>query len=121
MGLTAQTRAAAQSLFLIANHPFGGAEGIARGRSDIERMRADAALPATLREKLDASDETLLPELALNCILDGTGVSVVIPSMLQPMHLKNNIRAVEQCKVSKSGAATDSELASLAETAPPGH
>jgi len=102
MQLAHQTAKAAKSMFLIANHPFGGAEGITRGRTEIERMRQDPSLPKELREKLDSRDETLLPELVLNCILQGTGVSIVIPSMLQPQHLKSNIRAVEQCRFSET-------------------
>ena len=57
-------------------------------------------LPQSLREKLDARDESLLPELVFNCILQGTGVSVIIPSMLQAKHLQNNLRAVERCRFS---------------------
>ena len=100
MHLTAQTSEAAKSLFLMANHPFGGAEGISRCRSQIDRMRQEPSLPQTLRDKLDPRDETLLPELVLNCILQDTGVSVVVPSMLQPKHLNTNVRAVENCRFS---------------------
>ena len=98
MSLTAQTAHAARSLFLMANHPFGGAEGITRCGTEIARMSQDPTLPQTLREKLDLRDETLLPELVLNAILTGTGVSVVVPSMLQPRHLNTNVRAVENCR-----------------------
>jgi aryl-alcohol dehydrogenase-like predicted oxidoreductase len=100
MGLAAQTKAAATSLFLMANHVFGGADGITAGRNEIERMQQDAALPQALREKLDPRDETLLPEMMLNCILLGTGVSVAVPSMLQLKHLANNVGAVEHCRFS---------------------
>ncbi len=100
MRLAEQTPKAANSLFLMANHPFGGAEGITRCRTEIDRIRQDPAFSQTLREKLDTRDEGLLPELVLNCILQGTGVSVVVPSMLQPEHLKNNVRAVEHCRFS---------------------
>ena len=100
MGLANETARSAGRMLLIANHPFGGAEGIGRGRSEIERLSRDASLPKDLREKLDARDETVLPELVLNCILQGTGVSVAIPSMLKAEHLKNNIRAVEECRFS---------------------
>ena len=100
MRLAQQTPRAVGSLFLMANHPFGGAEGIARCRNEIDRIRQDPKIAQTLREKLDARDEAMLPELVLNCILQGTGVSVVVPSMLQPKHLKNNIRAVEHCRFS---------------------
>jgi aryl-alcohol dehydrogenase-like predicted oxidoreductase len=98
MELAQQTPSAAKSMFLIANHPFGGAEGIVRGRMELERLQQDTSLPKELREKLDLRDETLLPEVVLNCILQGTGVSVVIPSMLKPKHLKSNIRAIEECR-----------------------
>jgi len=100
VGLTAQTAPAASSLLLIANHPFGGAEGIVQCRMEIDRMRQDPTLPQSLREKFDSRDETLLPDLVLNCILNGTGISVVIPSMLQPKHLKTNVQAVDRCRFS---------------------
>ncbi len=102
MDLASQTAEAAKSLMLIANHPFGGAEGINRCRALIDRMRQDPEAPQSLREKLDARDEGLLPELVLNSILQNTGVSVVIPSMLQPTHLKSNIQAIENCRFSSA-------------------
>jgi len=87
-------------LVVVANHPFGGAEGIVQCRMEIDRMRQDPTLPQSLREKFDSRDETLLPDLVLNCILNGTGISVVIPSMLQPKHLKTNVQAVDRCRFS---------------------
>jgi aryl-alcohol dehydrogenase-like predicted oxidoreductase len=100
MDLAEQTPNAARSLMLIANHPFGGAEGITRCRNVIDRLRQNPAVPQSLREKLDTRDQSLLPEFVLNTIIQGTGVSVVIPSMLQPSHLKSNIRAIEHCRFS---------------------
>ncbi|MGA9584706.1 MAG: aldo/keto reductase [Terracidiphilus sp.] len=100
MGLASLTPDAAKSLLLIANHPFGGAEGITRCRNQIDLLRRDPAVPQSLREKLDARGENLLPEFVLNSIIQDTGVSVVIPSMLQPAHLKSNIGAVERCRFS---------------------
>ncbi len=100
MHLASQTLDAAKSLMLIANHPFGGAEGIARCRTLIDRLRQDPAVLQTLREKLDARDEGLLPEFVLNSIIRDTGVSVVIPSMMKPAHLHSNMRAIEQCRFS---------------------
>lgn len=100
MDLASETPKAAKSLMLIANHPFGGAEGITRCRNVIDRLRQDPAVPQALREKLDACDPSLVPEFVLNTIIRDTGVSVVIPSMLQPSHLECNIRAVEQCRFS---------------------
>jgi D-threo-aldose 1-dehydrogenase len=102
MNLASQTPDAAKSLMLIANHPFGGAEGIARCRALIDRLRQDRSVPQSLREKLDVRDEGLLPEFVLNSIIRDTGVSVVIPSMMKPAHLQSNMRAVEQCRFSAS-------------------
>ena len=102
MHLASQTLDAAKSLMLIANHPFGGAEGIARCRTLIDRLRQDLDVPVTLREKLDARDESLLPEFVLNSIISDTGVSVVIPSMMKPAHLQSNMRAIEECRFSPS-------------------
>ncbi len=100
MDLASQTPEAAKSLVLIANHPFGGAEGITRCRNLIDRLRLDATVPQSLREKLDVRDKGLLPEFVLNSIIRDTGVSVVIPSMMQSAHLSSNIRAIEQCRFS---------------------
>jgi aryl-alcohol dehydrogenase-like predicted oxidoreductase len=100
LAFTAQTVRAAQSMFLVANQPFGGPEGVSRCRDQIARMCASPDLPACVREKLDLSDESLLPELVLNCILSDTGISVVIPSMMQLKHLQSNIKAVEHCRFS---------------------
>ena len=100
IGLTRQTAQAAQEMLLVANHPFGGPEGVSRCRQRIALLRASAEMPATLREKLDPADERLLPELVLNSILSQTGISVVIPAMMQLRHLRSNINAVEQCRFS---------------------
>ena len=102
MNLASQTADAAKSLILIANHPFGGAEGVTRCRTLIDRLRQDPTVPQNLREKLDARDEGLLPEFVLNSIIRDTGVSVVIPSMMKPAHLHSNMRAIEQCRFSPS-------------------
>ena len=102
MNLASQTPDAAKSLILIANHPFGGAEGVTRCRTLIDRLRQDPTVPQNLREKLDARDEGLLPEFVLNSIIRDTGVSVVIPSMMKPAHLHSNMRAIEQCRFSSS-------------------
>lgn len=96
-------RAAAEGWFLVANHPFGGMNGVEECRRRIEAMRADASLPVELREKL-TPDTQLMPEVVLNAILRGTGVHAAIPSMMKESHLRANARAVEQCRF------TDGEL-----------
>jgi hypothetical protein len=55
-------------------------------------------LSQELREKLDPADPQVLPELVLNCILDGTGISAVVPAMMQVRHIASNVAAVERCR-----------------------
>ncbi len=97
MDFVAQTQRNAD-LLLVANHPFGGPGGNALAR--IEALRQSPTLPQTLREKLIPGDLQVLPEVVLNCILSGTGVSAVIPAMIQPHHIASNIAAVENCRFS---------------------
>jgi len=85
-------------LLLVANHPYGGPGGDAAER--IEALRQSGALPARLREKLVPGDPQVLPEVALNCILDGTGVTAVIPAMIQPRHIASNVAAMKNCRFS---------------------
>jgi aryl-alcohol dehydrogenase-like predicted oxidoreductase len=85
-------------LLLVANHPYGGPGGNASAQ--IAALRDDPALPTDLREKLAPDDAQLLPEVVLNCILSGTGVSAVIPAMIQPHHITSNIQALESCRFS---------------------
>lgn len=105
LGLTSQTAKAAQSMFLMANNPFGGPEGVSRCRERVARLRKSTELPQSVREKLDPADDLLLPELVLNSILSGTCISTVIPAMMQLRHLRNNIRAVEHCRFSSEELA----------------
>ena len=100
MDLARETLGASRSMFLVANHPFGGPDGIAYCQKQIESMLLSPDLPHSLRQKLDPDDPQLLPELVLNSILEGTGISAVIPAMLQPQHIERNICAVENCRFS---------------------
>jgi aryl-alcohol dehydrogenase-like predicted oxidoreductase len=95
MEFVAETRRNAD-LLLVANHPYGGPGGNAAER--IARLRESAELPAGLREKLVEGDAQVLPEVVLNCILKGTGVTTVIPAMMQVRHVTSNVRAVEECR-----------------------
>ena len=97
LGFAEKTRANSD-LLLVANHPFGGPAGAAGLRSRIAELRLSAELPETLREKLDASDSQLQPEIVLNCILRGTGISAVVPAMMQVRHIESNVKAVEACR-----------------------
>jgi len=85
-------------LLLVANHPFGGPGGSALAR--LIALAGDVRLAKELREKLDVRDPQVLPEVILNCILDGTGVSAVVPAMMQVKHIASNVKAVEECRFS---------------------
>ncbi len=83
-------------LLLVANHPYGGPGGSALAK--IDELRQSPALSAELREKLAPGDPQVLPEVVLNGILRGTGVSAVIAAMMQPRHISSNLRAIESCR-----------------------
>jgi len=88
----------AQRLFLVANHPFGGPAGVSSVQESIAAMRQSQLLPADLRAKLAENDPQLMPEMLLNAILDGTGISAILPSMMKQANISANVRAVEQCR-----------------------
>ena len=90
-------------LLLVANHPFGGPGGNAHAMIKVLRNNAD--LPQTLREKFVSGDPQVLPEVVLNCILDGTGISAVIPAMMRVPHIASNVKAVENCRFSSAELA----------------
>jgi aryl-alcohol dehydrogenase-like predicted oxidoreductase len=89
-----------KDLLLVANHPYGGPAGAAGGRAMVDHLRGSQEISSELREKLDPADPQVLPELVLNSILNGTGVSAVIAAMMQVRHVTSNIRAVESCRFS---------------------
>jgi aryl-alcohol dehydrogenase-like predicted oxidoreductase len=104
LGFTRETRrhtlANPQSLLLVANHPFGGPGGVASTRARIAALGTDPALPLSLREKLSAGDRDapLMPEVVLNTIVNGTGISAVIPAMVSARSIAANVAAIEDCR-----------------------
>jgi aryl-alcohol dehydrogenase-like predicted oxidoreductase len=103
-------------MFLVGNHPFGGAVGIGQTLRGIAALADDPALPEELRAKLDLKDPQLLPEVILNAVLAGTGIDAVVPAMMQPRHLQSNCRALEDCRFSHAELVElRRELASVAE------
>lgn len=92
------TRAEARGLFLVANHPFGGPEGVAPTSARIAAMQSAVTLPPELREKIKANDPQQLPEILLNLILQGTGISAVVPAMMRPASLRSNLLAIDHCR-----------------------
>ncbi|MEO7029998.1 MAG: aldo/keto reductase [Acidobacteriaceae bacterium] len=97
ISITAQT-AQQRDLFMVANHPFGGPTGVNGTRERIAALAASPKLSAALRKKLTSDDPQVVPEVVFNTVLDETGISAVIPAMLQPEHIHANIRAIESCR-----------------------
>ena len=87
-----------RGLVFVANHPFGGMEGITRLRSRLGELAESPATPPGLRSRLKVQDEQIVPEIILNLILADTGIQVVIPSMMKLSHLRANLDAVSNCR-----------------------
>ena len=89
-------------LLLVANHPYGGPRGIHGTRAALDALAHSEDLPLILHEKLcdGAEDPQMMPELLINMLLDGTGVSAVVSAMIQVNHIQSNVRAVSQCRFS---------------------
>jgi aryl-alcohol dehydrogenase-like predicted oxidoreductase len=116
-GLTPPDAGSGQArMFLVGNHPFGGAAGMGQTLRGIAALADDPALPQELRAKLDLKDPQLLPEVILNAVLAGTGIDAVVPAMMQPRHLQSNCRALEDCRFSHAELVElRRELASVAD------
>ena len=109
-----ETRNAAARMFLVANHPFGGPAGVGQLLARVQAVATDPALPPNLRQKLAATDDhRLMPEIVFGCILEGTGVSAIVPAMMKPANLLDNIAALEHCRF------TPGELAELRDALTP--
>jgi|ERR1700722_565937 aryl-alcohol dehydrogenase-like predicted oxidoreductase len=85
-------------LVFVANHPFGGVEGMTRLRSRLSELAESPATPTEIRTRLKVQDEQIVPEIILNLILADTGIQVVIPSMMKLSHLRANLDAVSSCR-----------------------
>jgi aryl-alcohol dehydrogenase-like predicted oxidoreductase len=99
LAFIAETRQA--RMFLVGNHPFGGPEGVGATLARIAELRSVETLPAALRAKLEPRDPQLMPEIVLNLVLRGTGLSAVVPAMMRVANLQRNVRAVESCRFSE--------------------
>jgi aryl-alcohol dehydrogenase-like predicted oxidoreductase len=100
MRLAPQWSGAGSDIFAIANHPFGGATGIAASMTLLSQIASAPETPATLREKLLPTDDTVLADVVLNTITRDTGVQLVVPSMLRLDHLRANVAAMEHSRFS---------------------
>jgi aryl-alcohol dehydrogenase-like predicted oxidoreductase len=88
------------NIIAIANHPFGGPQRIAEGKSLLASLAQDSETPAALREKLCNMDDAVLADAILNTITRDTGIQVVVPSMMRLDHLRANIAAIEHTRFS---------------------
>jgi aryl-alcohol dehydrogenase-like predicted oxidoreductase len=89
-----------RSMFLIANHPFGGTQRVKRTQAILSAMSADEKVTAELRQKLRNTDWQAVTEAIFGMVLDGTETHALVLSMMDTDHLRTNARAVEQNRFS---------------------
>jgi aryl-alcohol dehydrogenase-like predicted oxidoreductase len=100
LGVADRLAAEGSSIIAIANHPFGGAAGVAAGKALLTSLVSAPETPSALREKLRPSDDAALADVVLNTITRDTGVHIVVPSMLRLDHLRANLAAIERSRFS---------------------
>jgi aryl-alcohol dehydrogenase-like predicted oxidoreductase len=98
LGLAGRLNGYGSDVLAIANHPFGGPQRIAESKRLIYDLAQEQATPESLRLKLCKLDDVVLADLVLNAITSGTGINVVVPSMLKPEHLRANVAAMEHSR-----------------------
>ncbi|MGD0802432.1 MAG: aldo/keto reductase [Terracidiphilus sp.] len=94
-----------RGMLLIANHPFGGVERLARTRETLASICADETTPVELREKLRDSNWQTLLEAIFAMILNGEGIHALVLSMMREDHLRANARAVASSSFSSAELA----------------
>lgn len=82
----------------VANHPFGGVTRVQQSRAALSRIARSPDTPAPLREKLGEVDDTVLADVVLNLILQSTGIHVVVPAMIRPVHLRTNVSVIDRSR-----------------------
>lgn len=98
LGLAGRLGGYGSDVLAIANHPFGGPQRIVECKRLIYDLAQKQATPESLRFKLWKLDDVVLADLVLNAITNGTGITVVVPSMLNPEHLRANVAAMEHSR-----------------------
>ena len=83
-----------KGLFVMANHPFGGAALAQQAAKTITQMATDARVDSALREKLQGDSRERLAEIVLGGVLADTGAHAVVTSMLHPENLRANLAAI---------------------------
>jgi aryl-alcohol dehydrogenase-like predicted oxidoreductase len=100
LGIAGKLRGADRDVVAVANHPFGGVQRVAESKALLAALAKDEGTSRDLREKLLVVDDAVLADVVLNAITDGTGIQVVIPSMMQAGHLRTNVAAMERSRFS---------------------
>ena len=83
-----------KGLFVMANHPFGGAALARQAAQKIAQMATDVRVDPVLREKLRGDSRERLAEIVFGEVLADTGAHAVVTSMLQPENLRANLAAM---------------------------
>jgi aryl-alcohol dehydrogenase-like predicted oxidoreductase len=117
VGPTQMLNAVGGDVLAIANHPFGGAAGIAKGKALLASLAQSHATPSSLRDKLQTVDDAVLADVVLNLITRATGVQIVVPSMLRLDHLRANIAVIEHSRFSAEDLRWLRETITAAQTA----
>jgi aryl-alcohol dehydrogenase-like predicted oxidoreductase len=100
LGIAERLKGCGSDVVAVANHPFGGAQRVAESKALLAALAKDEGTTQALREKLLVVDDAVLADVVLHAITDGTGIQVVIPSMMQVRHLRTNVAAMERSRFS---------------------
>jgi aryl-alcohol dehydrogenase-like predicted oxidoreductase len=99
------TAASDGNTILVANQPFGGVARLAECRDRLRKLAADESVAPGLRERIAPDDDAVLADITLNVILRGTGIHVVLPTMIKPAHIANNVAALAHSRFSDEEVA----------------
>jgi len=100
LGIAQSFTRCSDEVVAVANHPFGGMQRVAESRARLASIALDEDVPQELREKLRVVDDSVLADVVLNAITCGTGIQVVVPSMMQLKHLETNVAAMDKTRFS---------------------
>jgi aryl-alcohol dehydrogenase-like predicted oxidoreductase len=100
LGIAQRLKGGESDVVAVGNHPFGGVRRVAESKALLAALAKDEGTAVELREKLLVVDDAVLADVVLNAITDGTGIQVVIPSMMQVGHLRTNVAAMERSRFS---------------------
>lgn len=91
---TSVLRGGGRELIRVAHSPFSGGGSFGRLAERLAAMADDDRLPAPLREKLAARDKAIIVNAVLNAPLRGTGVDILLSTMVDVRQLAANVAAV---------------------------